>query len=74
MKKILCIIPLVSSLFFASFAYAQTSTIVLPSNFNNNLLAQTNMLLGSFAPYIELIVGVLLALVAIEFILSAMHK
>jgi hypothetical protein len=51
-----------------------TSSLQLPSDFNTNLLAQANTLLGNFAPYVELIVGVLLALVAIEFIIGSFHK
>jgi hypothetical protein len=51
-----------------------TSSLTLPTDFNTNLLGQANLMLGNFAPYVELIVGVLLALVAIKFIIESFHK
>jgi hypothetical protein len=51
-----------------------TSTLQLPADFVSNILAQATALLTSFGNYIALIIGILLALVAIEFLISAIRK
>ncbi len=77
MKKIfITVSSLVSLAFFApAFVFAQTAsdTIVLPSNLTGDILAQATALLTSLEGYMSLIIGVLLALVVVEFVISAIR-
>ncbi len=70
MRKILYAIPI---FFLPVLAFAQTTTVQLPSNFTADILAQATALLTSMEGYISLIVGVLLALVVIEFVIGAIR-
>jgi hypothetical protein len=74
MKKILLSAVFVLSLPIFAFAQVASSTIVVPTNFTSEILAQASALFNSFEGYITLIIGVLLALVAIEFLINAFHK
>jgi hypothetical protein len=73
MKKIFYTIPFF--LILPAFAFAQdaTGTIQLPSDMTAQILSQATALLGSLSSYMELIVGVLLALVVVEFIIGAIR-
>jgi hypothetical protein len=72
MKKIFFIIS--SLAFLPAFAFAQsTPTIQLPTNFTADILSQATALLGSLGSYVTLIIGVLLALVVIEFVIGAIR-
>jgi hypothetical protein len=71
MKKIILVIS--SLAFLPVFAFAQTATIQLPSNFTADILSQATALLGSLGSYVTLIIGVLLALVVIEFVIGAIR-
>jgi hypothetical protein len=51
-----------------------TTTFQLPSGFMPNIWSQTTAMFSALAPYTTAIVGVLLALVAIEFIIGAIHN
>ena len=73
MKKIFLIIPSIVFLPIYAFAQSASDTIQLPSNFTADILAQATALLGSLSDYITLIVGVLLALVVVEFVISAIR-
>jgi hypothetical protein len=66
MKKIFYTIPFL--LILPAFAFAQdaTNTIQLPSDMTAQILSQATALLGSLSSYMELIVGVLLALVVVD--------
>jgi hypothetical protein len=57
------------------FAFAQdaTDTIQLPSDMTAQILSQATALLGSLSSYMELIIGVLLALVVVEFVIGAIR-
>lgn len=48
--------------------------ITLPSDFASNIGGTASTLISDFSPYITLVVGVLLAMVAIAFIINAFHK
>jgi hypothetical protein len=71
MKKIFFIIS--SLAFLPAFAFAQTATIQLPTNFISDILSQATALLSSLEGFVTLIVGVLLALVVIEFVIGAIR-
>ena len=73
MKKFLYIFPVVS--FLPAFAFAQTAsgTIVLPAALTGDILAQATALLTSLEGYMSLIIGVLLALVVVEFVIGAIR-
>lgn len=73
MKKIFYTIPFL--LILPAFAFAQdaTNTIQLPSDMTAQILSQATALLGSLSSYMELIVGVLLALVVVEFVIGAIR-
>lgn len=73
MKKIFYTIPFL--LILPAFAFAQdaTNTIQLPSDMTAQILSQATALLGSLSAYMELIVGVLLALVVVEFVIGAIR-
>jgi hypothetical protein len=75
MKKLLYIFPLIAAALMPVLVFAQTATdtISLPSNFTSDILTQATALLGSLEPYITLILGVLLALVVVEFVISAIR-
>jgi hypothetical protein len=60
--------------FLGLIAHAQTSTITLPAGFNTAVIGNVNDVFTGFSSYITLIIGVLLALVAIEFLIKAFHK
>ena len=63
------------ALFAPVFAFAQTAsdTITLPSALTGDILAQATALLTSLEGYMSLIIGVLLALVVVEFVISAIR-
>ena len=49
--------------------------IALPDNFTANIASTTTDTIGSFSPYIVLIIGVLLAGVVLEIVIGAIrHK
>lgn len=71
MKKIFYAI---SIFFLAPVAFAQsTPTVQLPSTFTADILSQATALLASLSNFVTLIVGVLLALVVIEFVIGAIR-
>jgi hypothetical protein len=75
-KQIITISSLVSLAFFAPafvFAQAATDTIQMPSDLTAQILSQATALLGSLSAYMELIIGVLLALVVVEFVIGAIR-
>jgi hypothetical protein len=43
----------------------------LPSDFVSNISANATGVIGSLAPYIELVLGVLLAVVVLSYLISA---
>ena len=51
-----------------------TSSVSLPPDFTANIWTQANALFTGFSSYIELIIGVILAAVVIEIIISAIRK
>lgn len=55
------------------FAQTATNTIQMPSDLTAQILAQASALLGSLSSYMELIIGVLLALVVVEFVIGAIR-
>jgi hypothetical protein len=55
------------------FAQDATNTIQLPSDMTAQILTQATALLGSLGPYMELIIGILLALVVVEFVIGAIR-
>lgn len=72
MKKIFYAIPII--LFAPVLAFAQsTPTVQLPSTFTADILSQATALLASMSNFVTLIVGVLLALVVIEFVIGAIR-
>jgi len=72
MKKIFYAIPII--LFAPIFVFAQsTPTVQLPSTFTSDILSQATALLASMSNFVTLIVGVLLALVVIEFVIGAIR-
>jgi hypothetical protein len=56
-----------------AFAQVATDTIQLPSDLTAQILSQATALLGSLSSYMELIIGVLLALVVVEFVIGAIR-
>jgi uncharacterized membrane protein len=76
MKKKIIAISILGTLalapFFA-FAQAASGTIQMPSDMTAQILAQATALLGSLSSYMELIIGVLLALVVVEFVIGAIR-
>jgi hypothetical protein len=58
---------------FLAFAQTATDTIQLPSDLTAQILSQATALLGSLSSYMELIIGVLLALVVVEFVIGAIR-
>lgn len=78
MKKIKITILLSLPILLAAaplFVFAQTATdtIQLPSDMTAQVLTQATALLGSLSSYMELIIGVLLALVVVEFVIGAIR-
>ena len=76
MKKKIIILSILGTLALApAFAFAQTATdtIALPSALIGDILAQATALLASLEGYMSLIIGVLLALVVVEFVISAIR-
>ena len=75
MKKILYIFPLIDVMVLPSLVFAQvtTSTIQLPSDLTAQIVGQASALLASLSSYMELIIGVLLALVVVEFVIGAIR-
>lgn len=73
MKKIFYTIPFLLILPTFVFAQSASGTIELPSDMTAQILTQATALLGSLSSYMELIVGVLLALVVVEFIIGAIR-
>ena len=63
---------------FLSIAIAHadqaTDTIQLPANFNGNILTIAGDTFANFAPYITLIVGILLAVLVIGILISFLHR
>jgi hypothetical protein len=61
---------------FAMTAMAQTATssFTLPDDFTANIWTNVGLMLTPLAPYIELIVGVVLAAVVLEVIIGAIKK
>ena len=57
-----------------SFAQVATSSIQLPAGFASDIVGQASLLFTSFSPYITLIVGILLALLAIGVLISYLHR
>lgn len=56
-----------------AFAQTATNTIQMPSDMTAQILTQATALLGSLSAYMELIIGVLLALVVVEFVIGAIR-
>jgi hypothetical protein len=76
MRKIALAISIFGTLALAPvFVFAQTAsgTIVLPTALTGDILAQATALLTSLEGYMSLIIGVLLALVVVEFVISAIR-
>lgn len=71
MKKYLITI---AAVFSPVIAFAQTTTIALPSDFNANIWGNVTSIITALAPFIELILGVILAAVVIEVIIGALKK
>jgi uncharacterized membrane protein len=46
----------------------------LPAGFASDIVGQASLLFTSFSPYITLIVGILLALLAIGVLISYLHR
>ncbi len=62
-------------IFFPDLAFAQSvsGTIQMPANFTGDVMTQATALLASLSNFTTLIVGVLLALVVIEFVISSIR-
>ena len=73
MKKIFYTIPFFLILPALAFAQSASGTIQLPSDMTAQILTQATALLGSLSSYMELIIGVLLALVVVEFVIGAIR-
>jgi hypothetical protein len=73
MKKILFIIPLFAAAPALAFADS-TTTFSLPPDFNDNIISNMTNILTPLSPYIELIIGVVLAAVVLEIIIGALKK
>lgn len=77
MKKYLLIIAVaISSLALPFLALAQNAsdTIALPSNFVDAIWAQSSLLFTSLAPYTNMIIGVVLALLVIGELIALLRK
>jgi hypothetical protein len=77
MKKYLLIISIaISSLSLPFLALAQdaSDTIALPSNFVDSIWSQASLLFTSLAPYTNMIVGVVLALLVIGELIALLRK
>jgi hypothetical protein len=66
------VLPVLAAPFFA-FAQVASGTIQLPSALTADILTQATALLSSLEGYMSLIIGVLLALVVVEFVISAIR-
>lgn len=76
MKRIFLTIGILGAgAFLPVFVFAQTATdtIQMPSDLTAQILSQATALLGSLSAYMELIIGVLLALVVVEFVIGAIR-
>lgn len=76
MKKIIItfsILGITAFLPLLAFAQTATDTIQLPSALTGDILTQATALLGSLESYVALIIGVLLALVVVEFVIGAIR-
>ena len=74
MKKLIYTIPFLFLILpVLAFAQDASDTIQLPSDMTAQILSQATALLGSLSSYMELIVGVLLALVVVEFVIGAIR-
>lgn len=73
MKRILVVISTFTFLPVFAFAQSASDTIQLPANFTSDILAQATALLNSLGGFVTLIVGVLLALVVVEFVIGAIR-
>jgi hypothetical protein len=73
MKKILIF---AAAILLPVLALAQdaSDTINLPANFNDSIWSQAQLLFTSFSGYVDMIIGVILALVVIDFIIGALHS
>ena len=73
MKKLLFVILFSLA---PTLALAQTSTITLPTDFNANIFSQAQALLAtnSIGGFAEAIIGVILAAIILEIIISALRK
>ena len=77
MKKYLLIISIaISSLSLPFLALAQdaSDTIALPSNFVDSIWSQASLLFTSLAPYTNMSVGVVLALLVIGELIALLRK
>ena len=76
MKKIfisISILGVAAVMPLLAFAQVATDTIQLPSALTGDILTQATALLGSLEGYVSLIIGVLLALVVVEFVIGAIR-
>ncbi len=76
MKKIFITISILGITAFMpllAFAQVATDSIQLPSDFTADVLTQSTALLTNLEGYMSLIVGVLLALVVVEFVIGAIR-
>jgi len=76
MKKIFLTIAVLGSLALMpllALAQVASGTIELPSALTGDILAQATALLTSLEGYMSLIIGVLLALVVVEFVIGAIR-
>lgn len=73
MKKFLIIL---AALFSPLAAFAQSTTITLPPDFNSSIMSQAQSLLASnsIGGFAELVIGVILAAVVLEIIIGAIRK
>jgi len=72
MKKFLLII---STALLPGIAFAQsTSTFSLPDDFTSNIWVQAQSILSALGPYVEMIIGVILAAVVLEIIIGSLKK
>jgi Na+/alanine symporter len=75
MKKILKLsIVALASFAIPFMAFAQSTTISLGDDFNNNTWNQVQNILTGLSPQIEMILGVILAAVVLEIIIGAIKK
>ena len=74
MKKYIFIISAVAFAPFVALAQTATSSFELPDSFITGVWSNVEGVLIPLAPYLELIVGVILAAVVIEVIIGAIKK